>query len=59
LATLSRPPKGELKRQAEIAQHGITWIKLFGSPASGRPAVVINHGLTVAEWIEKEFGVKL
>ncbi len=51
LAGRSRPPKGELKRQIEIAQKSIDWMIQFGIEPSGRGARVIAHGGNVANWV--------
>lgn len=50
LAMRSRPPKGELDRQIEIAQQGIDWIKQMGITPTDRPAEIIEKNVSVREW---------
>ena len=52
----SRPPKGELDRQTQIAQWGVHWVVNMDAKPTGRVASVIESGGTVAEWIESEAG---
>jgi hypothetical protein len=54
LASKSKPPKGELRRQISIAQTGIDWVKLHAKPGMNcgnrRVQEIIDQDLTVDDW---------
>lgn len=54
LASKSKPPKGELRRQISMAQTGINWVKVFVKPGmkcgNARVQQIIDNGLSVEDW---------
>jgi len=53
LASKKRPPVNELKRQIEIAQKGVNWMKQMGIDFTSTRANDLYPSMSVQEWSEQ------